>query len=89
MPPTSSLQRFLRPCLDTHPRVRRGAPPSGWWIMMRAFGMDMRFPLVPAQRRKAPMDAASPKHTVDTSHLTICADRGSRQHRHGDTTGAS
>ena len=48
------------------------APPSGWWIMMRAFGSDRRLPGAPAPSRKAPMDAAVPKQTVDTSQGTNC-----------------
>lgn len=47
-------------------------PPRGWWIMMREFGSDLRLPLVPAESRKAPMDAAMPKHTVFTSHGMYC-----------------
>jgi hypothetical protein len=48
------------------------APPSGWWIMMRALGSDLRLPLAPAPSRNAPMDAAMPKHTVDTSQGMNC-----------------
>jgi len=48
------------------------APPSGWWIMMRLLGRLRRLPLVPAPRRKAPIEAAVPKHTVLVSHGTNC-----------------
>lgn len=51
------------------------APPSGWWIIMRALGMEYRLPLVPAPSRKAPIDAASPKQYVCTLHRHICAPR--------------
>jgi hypothetical protein len=45
------------------------APPNGWWIMTRAFGMQYRFPFEPAASKKAPIEAARPKQTVDTSAL--------------------
>src|SRR3990172_8295754 len=35
-------------------------PPSGWGIMMRAWGSANRLPLEPAQSRSAPMEAAWP-----------------------------
>ena len=35
--------------------------------MMRALGSEYRLPAVPEARRNAPMEAASPTHTVDTS----------------------
>jgi len=38
--------------------------------MMRALGSEERLPLAPAPSKKAPMDAAIPKHTVFTSHGT-------------------
>ena len=37
---------------------------------MRALGKELRFPLAPAPSKKAPMEAAMPKHTVRTSHGT-------------------
>ena len=37
---------------------------------MRELGKDRLFPLVPAERRKAPMEAAIPKHTVFISQGT-------------------
>ena len=48
------------------------APPRGWWIMILEFGMLDLFPLAPAPRMKAPMDAASPKQQVWMSALHIC-----------------
>lgn len=47
------------------------APPRGWWIMIRAFGILDLLPLAPAPRMKAPMEAASPKQQVWTSALHI------------------
>ena len=41
------------------------APPSGWWIMMRAFSVAEREP-VPVQSRNAPADAARPMQRVLT-----------------------
>jgi hypothetical protein len=38
--------------------------------MMRALGSEERLPLAPAPSKKAPIDAAIPKHTVFTSHGT-------------------
>ena len=40
--------------------------------MMREFGSAKRLPLAPAASRKAPMLAARPMHSVDTSGLTNC-----------------
>eukprot|EP00401_Gymnodinium_catenatum_P058460 CAMPEP_0117539296 /NCGR_PEP_ID=MMETSP0784-20121206/42913_1 /TAXON_ID=39447 /ORGANISM="" /LENGTH=43 /DNA_ID= /DNA_START= /DNA_END= /DNA_ORIENTATION= len=40
--------------------------------MTRAFGRLLRLPFVPAPNKKAPIDAAIPKHTVETSHGTNC-----------------
>ena len=48
------------------------APPSGWWIMMRALGIAYRLPGAPEHSSIAPMDAARPKHTVDTSARHSC-----------------
>ena len=47
-------------------------PPSGWWIITRELGSAKRLPLAPAQSRKAPIEAAWPMHSVDTSGLTNC-----------------
>lgn len=40
--------------------------------MMREFGRDRRLPGAPAASRKAPIDAAIPKHTVLTSQGIYC-----------------
>jgi len=64
--------RVLRLIAHGAARAWPEAPPRGWWIMMRALGMEYRLPLVPAPSRKAPMDAASPKQYVWTSHRHIC-----------------
>ena len=40
--------------------------------MILALGSDFRLPFAPAPSRKAPMDAAVPKQTVDTSQGTNC-----------------
>ena len=48
------------------------APPEGWWIMMREFGSAKRLPLAPAAIRNAPMLAAMPMHSVETSGLMNC-----------------
>jgi hypothetical protein len=37
--------------------------------MMREFGNENRLPLAPAASRKAPIEAAIPVHSVDTSGL--------------------
>ena len=37
--------------------------------MIFEFGSEKRFPLVPAARRNAPILAANPVHSVDTSGL--------------------
>ena len=47
-------------------------PPSGWWIMMRAWGSAKRLPLAPAVSSSAPMLAAWPMQMVETSGLTYC-----------------
>ena len=39
-------------------------PPDGWWIMIRAWGSALRFPLRPAASRKEPIDAAIPMQIV-------------------------
>ena len=49
---------------------RPRAPPSGWWIMISALGRALRLPFAPAASKNAPMEAAMPTHTVETSHLT-------------------
>jgi hypothetical protein len=41
------------------------APPSGWWIMMRAFSVAERVP-VPVHSRNAPAEAARPTQRVFT-----------------------
>ena len=48
------------------------APPDGWWIMTREFGSAKRLPLAPAASRNAPMLAAMPMHSVETSGLMNC-----------------
>lgn len=48
------------------------APPRGWWIMISEFGRTKRLPLAPPAIRTAPMEAAMPKQTVDTSGLMYC-----------------
>ena len=45
------------------------APPEGWWIMISAWGSALRLPFAPAASRNAPIEAAMPMHSVDTSHL--------------------
>ena len=40
--------------------------------MMRELGSDFLLPGVPEHRRKAPIDAAVPKHTVAKSHGMYC-----------------
>eukprot|EP01033_Poteriospumella_lacustris_P015210 gene15209-gene16082 len=40
--------------------------------MIRELGSDFRFPFVPADKRKAPIEAAMPKQTVLTSQGTYC-----------------
>ena len=40
--------------------------------MILELGSDLLFPFVPAESKKAPMDAAIPKHTVFTSHGMYC-----------------
>ena len=40
--------------------------------MIREWVRLLRLPLVPAQSRKAPMEAARPTHTVCTSGLMCC-----------------
>lgn len=45
------------------------AVPRGWWIITLPFGMQNLFPLVPAARINAPIDAASPIQIVETSAL--------------------
>lgn len=45
------------------------AVPRGWWIITLPLGMQNRFPFEPAARRNAPIDAASPRQTVETSAL--------------------
>ena len=40
--------------------------------MILELGKDLLFPLVPADRRKAPIEAAMPKQTVLTSHGIYC-----------------
>jgi hypothetical protein len=47
-------------------------PPSGWWIMIRAWGSAKRLPLAPAARSQAAMLAACPMQMVETSGLTYC-----------------
>ena len=47
-------------------------PPEGWWIITRELGRTKRLPLAPAASRNAPMLAASPVHSVDTSGLMNC-----------------
>ena len=47
-------------------------PPEGWWIIILELGSDLLLPLVPAERRKAPIEAAIPKQTVLTSHGIYC-----------------
>ena len=47
-------------------------PAEGWWIITSALGKAIRFPLVPAASRKAPMEAAMPTQMVATSHFTYC-----------------
>jgi len=44
-------------------------PPEGWWIMTLELGSENRLPLAPAANRNAPMLAAMPVHSVDTSGL--------------------
>ena len=39
---------------------------------MRAFGMDIRRPFSPEASKKAPMDAAKPRHTVLTGAWQNC-----------------
>ena len=43
------------------------APPSGWWIMIRELGSEYRLPCAPEASRNAPIDAARPTQTVETS----------------------
>ena len=45
------------------------APPSTWWIMILELGSEKRLPFSPAASRKAPMLAAMPVHSVETSGL--------------------
>ncbi len=47
-------------------------PPSGWWIITRELGRQKRLSLAPAASRSAPMLAACPTHSVDTSGLMNC-----------------
>lgn len=47
------------------------AVPRGWWIITLALGMQYLFPFEPEARRNAPIEAASPKQTVETSALHI------------------
>lgn len=54
---------------DKHKLTLPPAVPNGWWIITLEFGMQNLFPLVPEASRNAPIDAASPKQTVDTSAL--------------------
>ena len=55
------------------------APPSGWCIMILALGRDFLLPLAPAPRRKAPIEAAVPKQTVETSQGTYCRGRANEE----------
>ena len=45
------------------------APPRGWWIMISAWGRALRLPFAPAASRNAPIEAARPMHSVETSHF--------------------
>ena len=47
-------------------------PPIGWWIITRELGSAKRLPFAPAASSNAPMLAACPTHSVDTSGLTNC-----------------
>ena len=47
-------------------------PPDGWWMRIVEFGSAKRLPLAPAASRNAPIDAAMPTHSVDTSGLMNC-----------------
>ena len=47
-------------------------PPSGWWIITDEFGSAKRLPLAPAASRNAPIEAAMPTHSVETSGLMNC-----------------
>jgi hypothetical protein len=53
---------WIRMSLAVPPR-----PPEGWCIMIRLCGSAYRLPLVPAQSRNCPIEAASPMATVATS----------------------
>ena len=47
-------------------------PPLGWWIMMREWGREKRFPFAPAASRSAPIEAAMPMQVVETCGFTYC-----------------
>ena len=47
-------------------------PPEGWWIITVELGSAKRLPLVPAASRNAPIEAAMPTHSVETSGLMNC-----------------
>ena len=47
-------------------------PPIGWWIITRELGRQKRLPLAPAASSSAPMLAACPMHSVETSGLMNC-----------------
>ena len=58
----SDCSAWIRMSLAVPPR-----PPDGWCIMIRLCGSAYRLPLVPAQSRNWPIEAASPMATVATS----------------------
>ena len=56
-----------------YPKPCRAHRPKGWCTMMRAFGSAIRMPGSPAAKRKLPIEAAWPMHTVETRGLIFAA----------------